>query len=281
MEFFATPGASLPAPKPAEGDLDARPVEHTVAPEATGQAPLALSWTAGHEGEAPWLFVHGLGADRNGDKARRFRDHLTARGRPFGAFDFTGHGDSGGDCRGLSLSRNIEDIGRVVRFLRAAAPGPPPGLIGSSMGGIAALWYAGLHPGSVSAVYAIAPAFGMARRLAASLSAPERRAWAQRGFLSFPIGDRVLDFGWGAVTDEDRYPDEALAARLTTPSLLLHGAADAVVPVELSRDFAASCPAATLLEIEGGDHRLGAHRDLLFELIWTRAPENPARSRRR
>ena len=245
-------------------------VDHTLEPRRPGQEPLALSWFAGQTDDAgAWLFLHGLGADRKGAKARRFRDHLVARGRGFAALDFTGHGDSGGNGRGLSLSRNLDDIGRAVAFLAERVPSAAPSLIGSSMGGIAALWYAALHPRAVSRVYAIAPAFGMAARLAASLSGPERAAWARRGFLPFSIGERLFEFGWGAVADEARYPDSRLAARLITPSLLLHGTDDPVVPAALSRDFAAACPAASLQEIEGGDHRLGDHRDLIFEAIWS------------
>ena len=140
------------------------------------------------------------------------------------------------------------------------------------MGGIAALWYASLFPGAVRRVFAIAPAFLMAARFAASLSAAARREWADRGFLSVPIGDRDLEIGWGMVTDEDGYPMERLAADLATPSLLIHGDEDAVVPPELSRDFAGSCAAAELVEIEGGDHRLSGVKDQLFEIMWTAAP---------
>lgn len=234
------------------------------------RARLALSWTPGVDSRAPvWVFLHGLGSDRKGEKALRFRDHLSARGLAFLALDFTGHGDSGGDCHGLSLTRNLEDIGRAVSFLREEAPAAPLFLMGSSMGGIAALWYASFNSDSVRRVFAIAPAFSMAARFAASLSAAARRDWADRGFLPVSIGDRDLEIGWGMVTDEDAYPMERLASDLLTPSLLIHGDEDAVVPPELSRDFAGSCPAADLVEIEGGDHRLGDRRDLLFEIMWT------------
>ena len=252
----------------------ARAEELSLEPEDPGQARLALDWTPGATADSPvWLFLHGLGSDRNGGKARRFRDHLAGRGPGFATLDFTGHGASGGDCRGLSLSRNLEDIGRAASFLEREAPGAPLVLLGSSMGGIAALWYAAQNPGAAARVFAIAPAFRMAARLAASLSAAERRAWAARGFLPFPVGESVLEFGWGAVADEDRYPTERLAAALKTPTLLLHGAEDGVVPAGLSRAFADSCAAADLVELEGGDHRLSGQRDLLFELIWTAVRE--------
>lgn len=247
--------------------------ERFLEPDDPLRARLALSWTPGIDPAAPvWVFLHGLGSDRQGEKARRFRDHLSARGPGFLALDFTGHGDSGGDCHGLSLTRNLEDIDRAVSFLREEAPTAPLVLVGSSMGGIAALWYASLYSGAVGRVFAIAPAFLMAARFAASLSAAARRDWADRGFLSVSIGDRDLEIGWGMVTDEDGYPMERLAADLQTPSVLIHGDEDAVVPPELSRDFAASCPVAELVEIEGGDHRLSDRKDLLFEIIWTASP---------
>ena len=242
-----------------------------------GRARLALSWTPGSDPGAPvWIFLHGLGSDRKGEKSRRFRDHLAGRGPGFLALDFTGHGESGGDCRGLSLTRNLDDIGRAVSFVREEAPAAPIVLVGSSMGGIAVLWYAALHSGGVERVFAIAPAFLMAARFAASLSAGARRDWAGQGFLPVSVGDRDLAIGWSIVADEENYAMERLAEELRTPSLLLHGAEDAVVPPALSRDFADLCPAAELAEIEGGDHRLSEHQDVLFELTWTAANRVPA-----
>jgi len=246
--------------------------EQFLEPDDPGRARLALSWAPGTDAAAPvWVFLHGLGSDRKGDKAVRFRDHLSGRGPGFLSLDFTGHGDSGGDCHSLSLTRNLEDVGRAVSFLREEAPRAPLILVGSSMGGITALWYAALHPGDIHRVFAIAPAFLMAARFAASLSAEARRDWANRGFVPVPVGDRDLEIGWGIVADEDGYGMERLGEALETPSLLLHGAEDAVVPPELSRDFAELCRAAELTEIEDGDHRMSEHKDLLFEIMWTAA----------
>lgn len=260
-------GARVPAAPP---DLHRRSLE----PGVPGQARLALTYAPAAAPGAPvWVFLHGLGGSRSGSKASRFRDWLSGRAPGFLAFDFTGHGDSGGDCRGLTLSRNLEDIGRVAAFLRREAPRAPLVLVGSSMGGVAALWYAALHPEQVRLVVAIAPALRMAARIAASLSAAERRRWRERGFLPVPIGHEVLEIGPGVVDDEERYPPERLAAELAAPTLILHGAEDPVVPVELSRDLASDCPLVRLIEIEGGGHRLREQRDFLFEAAWDRDRE--------
>ncbi len=237
-------------------------------PAAPGQAPLALSWTPGAAPDsAAWVFLHGFGSDRQGGKPSRFRDWLHRRGPGFAAYDCTGHGDSGGDCRGLSLSRNLEDLGRVLACLGERSSGPIT-LIGSSMGGITALWYAARHPRMVEQVYAIAPAFLMFSRFRAGLPPGEAEAWEASGRLSAPVGDTVLEVGWEAVTDERRYPTGELADELQVPTRIFHGSDDEVVPVSLSRDFAADCPVADLVEIDGGDHRLHEFRDFLFESMW-------------
>ena len=136
------------------------------------------------------------------------------------------------------------------------------------MGGIAALWYAAQRPDVVRQAYAIAPAFLMFARFRAELPAERREAWDADGAISVEVGDRILKVGSGAVADEARYPTARLARELGVPARIFHGANDEVVPVSLSRDFAAECPAAELVEIEGGDHRLHESRDFLFESMW-------------
>ena len=74
--------------------------------------------------------------------------------------------------------------------------------------------------------------------------------------------------GYGFVEDETRYPTESLRRRLKTPSLILHGSDDEVVPCQLSRRFAERLDQVELVEIAGGDHRLTDHKEKLFDEMW-------------
>src|SRR3989304_7992862 len=67
------------------------------------------------------FFVHGLNSNRRGEKALYFARQVAGRGEAFASLDLTGHGDSEGQLLGLSLTRNLSDLDRGLRFVRQEA----------------------------------------------------------------------------------------------------------------------------------------------------------------
>ena len=61
---------------------------------------------AGAPGVPSVLYLHGLGSHQSGEKAEFFRRQALDAGLGFCSFDFQGHGQSGGDLNGLTLTRN-------------------------------------------------------------------------------------------------------------------------------------------------------------------------------
>ena len=122
-------------------------------------------------------------------------------------------------------------------------------MIGSSMGGLTALWFSAQKPGIVTRNLVIAPAFEMAGRLMLSLGRVRAQKWRREGKIYLDIGSAVLELGYGLVEDESRYPMVSLFRKLKTPSLILHGSDDAVVPCQLSRSFAERVEGVELIEV--------------------------------
>ena len=242
-----------------------------VEPSVKGQARLALDFIPARTKHARlWFFLHGLNSNRRGEKALYFARQIARRGDAFATLDLTGHGDSEGDLLGLSLSRNLEDLERGLRYVEEReGPFAAVHLIGSSMGALAALWFSATKPGVVTKNVAIAPAFEMAGRLLLSLGRERARAWRREGKIHVDTGYAQFDLGYGFVEDESRYPTASLVRRLKTPSLILHGSDDEVVPCQLSRSFAERLEAVDLVEIPGGDHRLTENKERLFDEMWT------------
>src|SRR5436305_11497621 len=91
------------------------------------------------------LWVHGFGSVRGGEKAAAVRAECGRRGWAFAAFDFRGHGGSGGAMHELRASGLLDDLAAVRRFLMSRGH-TRLGLVGSSMGGFAAAWFAVNNP---------------------------------------------------------------------------------------------------------------------------------------
>ena len=136
------------------------------------------------------------------------------------------------------------------------------------MGEMTAFWYAAQHPTRISCDVVIAPIFEMAARLLLSLGWTRAQEWRTKKVIRIQTGLAEFDLGYQLVEDELRYPTVSLMRRLKTPSLILHGSDDEVVPCQLSRQFVDRIEQVNLAEIPGGDHRLTAHKERLFELMW-------------
>ena len=63
------------------------------------------------------VWVHGFGSHRGGEKAAAVRAECGRRGWAFAAFDFRGHGQSGGAMHELRASGLLEDLAVVRDFL--------------------------------------------------------------------------------------------------------------------------------------------------------------------
>jgi len=241
-----------------------------VAPRREGEARLAMDFVPPAEkGSRLWVFLHGLNSHRRGEKALYFARQVARRGDAFASLDATGHGDSEGDLLNLSLTRNLTDLDRGLAFIQErAGPFRAVVLIGSSMGGLTALWYAANNPTRVARVVVIAPAFEMAGRLLLSLGRVRAQEWRRRGVLHVETGFAEFDLSYHFVEDESRYPTVSLMRKLETPSLILHGSDDEVVPCQLSRQFAERLAHVRLVEVHGGDHRLTAQKERLFDEMW-------------
>jgi pimeloyl-ACP methyl ester carboxylesterase len=203
-----------------------------------------------------WVCAHGFGSDRRGAKASVLRAAAADAGVSFVAFDARGHGASTGPLEELTLSRMIEDLATVVEAFvpeRALLV-----VIGSSLGGLAAAWYAAEQPARVSANVPIAPAFRFVARFLEALDRPTADAWRRTGVL--PLGSAWMPVALRYdVVDDARTRDEAtLAARYRTRTRILHGTDDRSVPSRESTEFAARCPhgLVEVVLLEGGDHRL-------------------------
>lgn len=212
------------------------------------------------------IYVHGLGSTRYGEKSAAVADACLRVGHAFAAFDFRGHGESGGrlvDLRGSTLQ---EDLDAAADFL-ATRGFRRLWLVGSSMGAWASAWFAVRRPERVGACVLVAPAFDFPWRRWQQLDETARDEWRRTGKLRLRNEWVDLELGYGLVEEADRFPLDGLAAEWDRPLLVFHGMRDDVVPFSLGVDLAGRI---VRREVEvrlfsQGDHRLNRHKETLAE----------------
>ena len=200
-----------------------------------------------------YLYLHGLGSVRAGEKSGSLLEHARRHGRAFLRIDLRGHGASSGRIGHVAISELAGDVATLLAHLGSAV------VVGSSLGGLVGAFATATAPRHVQALALIAPALGLAADLALRLDAAGRM-WTSEG-TGFRVEPRVL-------ADAKALDEAGLPARLTTPTLVVHGTDDAVIPAAASERFVRELAARhkALWLVPGGDHRLAT----AVEGMWPR-----------
>jgi pimeloyl-ACP methyl ester carboxylesterase len=226
-----------------------------------------------HEGGTPGLFwLGGFKSDMKGTKAEALAIWARENGRACIRFDYSGHGESGGDFRAGTIGRWLEES---LAVFDAHARGPQV-LVGSSMGGWIALLLARelkrrkaggkTDAASLAGMVLIAPAVDFTETLMWQRFPPK----VKREIETTGVWHRPSEYGEpypitrGLI--EDGRNHLLLGAMIETgcPVRILQGVQDPDVPwnhaVELTSRLAQDDVVLTL--VKDGDHRLSRPEDI-------------------
>jgi len=221
------------------------------------------------QGAGPGLFwLGGFKSDMKGTKAEALSQWARENGRACTRFDYSGHGESGGDFGAGTIGRWLEES---LAVFESYAEGPQV-VVGSSMGGWVALLLlralrqkAGMN-GSVGGLVLIAPAVDftevlMWQRFPAKVKKEieEKGVWLRPSEYGepYPITRALIEEGRNHLL---------LRGMIETgcPVRILQGVQDPDVPwnhaVELTSRLAQDDVVLTL--VKDGDHRLSRPEDL-------------------
>lgn len=202
------------------------------------------------------IFTHGLpGAEKNYDIAYALRD------RGWNAVIWSPRGSWGSDGA-YSLNGIGDDLLALIAFLRA---GTRPidwdrlVLLGYSLGGATTVQVAHGHPGLARALVLIAPLNDFLET-SPSAEAVEASLPFLRGATLAGLQKEWMQQAWSSNPVD-------LIASVSIPTLVVHGDADAVVPLYTSEALAEAGPSCQLMQLAGADHEFNAHRSLLVRAV--------------
>lgn len=208
------------------------------------------------------IWCGGLKSDMEGGKATHLHGWANTRGQAFIRFDYFGHGQSSGDFMDGTLSRWAADIGRIMDHL---CDGPVI-LIGSSMGGWAALLAAMANTARIAGLVLINPAPDFTEKLTvAGWTEAQIAALENDGVVYEPSGyDEPYAYSKALIDDGRNRQILDLPIPVTAPIRILQGYEDTVVPWAHSKrllDMLTSKDVTYTL-VAGGDHSLSRAQDL-------------------
>lgn len=221
------------------------------------------------DGKAPpVVWIGGFKSDMRATKATAIDSWAADKGRAFLRFDYSGHGESGGDFQQGTISRWLEEALAVMdRFLKDR-----PLLVGSSMGGwislLAARHLLQNRPALAPAgIVLIAPATDMTERLMWDRFPEDiRKVVEEKGAYYRPsaYSEEPYPITKGLIEDGRSHLLLGRPIQTGCPVHILQGMEDPDVPWNHALELVEHLPgdSVSLTLIKDGDHRLSRDEDL-------------------
>ena len=219
-------------------------------------------------GRAPGLmWLGGFRSDMTASKASAVDGFGASHGLAVTRFDYSGHGQSGGDFNAGTIGRWLEEA--LAVFETTAGPQI---LIGSSMGGwISLLLIRALRARGIERVHGlvlIAPATDMTELIVAQMPKKYRTMLDRQGFVDTPSDYSAEPYriNKGLIEEGREHLLFGRAIETGCPVTILQGARDKDVPKEHAMKLVQHLltDPVTVTLVPDGDHRLSRPQDLVL-----------------
>jgi pimeloyl-ACP methyl ester carboxylesterase len=239
-----------------------RPQAPAIAYHLLPAAGEKMQGAAGSRSELPGvIFLTGFNSNMNGTKAMALEQFCRDRKQGFLRFDYSGHGESGGDFRDGTIGTWLQDSLDVFDQLTAG----PQILVGSSMGGWIALLLATQRE-RIAGLVGLAAAPDFVEDMWRGFSKTQQEALIEHGAVERPsaYSDSPYVITRNLIEEGRQHLVLGGAIDAACPVRLIHGMADPDVPYQRSLQIAERLRGddATVTLIKEGDHRLSRPQDL-------------------
>ncbi len=243
--------------------MHATPVERQITLRDGVRLALRV-WSGPNSGRGTVVIAHGLG--EHAGRYEQLAGELIQDGWQVHAADHRGHGRSSGARGAVPAAETIrDDIIEMLHFARATGVAPIV-LLGHSMGGAFAAWAVAHEPGAADALTLSSPALqtdltGLQRIMMSTMLRLSPNASIANGLdVNYLSHDRaVVDAYIADPLVHDRVSARlasaivtagetvrAMAARWSTPTLLLYAGGDKIVNPAGAEQFAAAAPSGVV-----------------------------------
>lgn len=174
-------------------------------------------------------------------------------------FDFGGSGESDGDFKDMTMSKELEDAKNILQYVKTLdfVDLNKIGIIGLSMGGAVASMLAGDCKEDIKSLCLWAPAGNMANLITGGIKEEEMEYIKKVGHLD--VGGLLL--GYDFIEDVLSIDIYGKAQAFNKNVLLIHGDKDVTVPISASEKYLEKYETKAVLHVvEGADHTFNSKK---------------------
>jgi uncharacterized protein len=200
------------------------------------------------------ILCHGFHSTKDNNTNTRLHAMLKEKNIATFRFDFYGHGESDGKFEDITISEAVEDALSAIEFLKKKGYGKI-GLIGASFGGLTGLLTASKSKDLIF-LGLKCPASNFLEIELTHRTKKNLEEWKRDGFSYYQNEEgETYRLNYKFFQDLKKNNAFPIADKIRIPTLIVHGDADKIVPVNQSKLIFKLIPDCELDIIRKADHR--------------------------
>lgn len=217
-----------------------------------GQKIVGILYSPEIAGKICVIFCHGYRSTKGSGRVEPLAERLAKENVSLFAFDFSGRGESQGRFEFSTITKYVDDLSNAIKFISKKYTDIC--VVGSSLGGYVALNSA-IKEKDIKLLVLLSPVSQFPWRDIKEFSPENLKKWKEDGF-TYTHSERYGDMKINYTFYEDgikcaKYKDYG---KIKVPVLIVHGTADASVPIDHSRELIKHLKKSRLEELKGADH---------------------------